>query len=183
MTETEERELRELSQDLSNAMHSLWEPRCIARAFASQIAGEVVLTMQGWIDLEAIRSPILLGQELVDSMQIAVAGAAFGLAIDERLSSKEAALIVESMKEAVREAFGMSLSMRPPQGGETDEQDGFGNWLPVFAFLVSECGMAPSNAMRLPVKQALPLLSATRRNQGWKEGGLPYAARKEEHNE
>ncbi len=59
MTEAEEQQLRELGQALAGAEESAGEPLCIARAFATPKAGALALTMQGWIDLETMRSPLL----------------------------------------------------------------------------------------------------------------------------
>lgn len=183
MTEAEEQELRALGDELADARRSPWEPRCVARAFATPLEDDCILTMQGWIDLEAIRSPILNGEPFADPMQITHAGLAFGLCIDERLTEEEALVLIENMREAINEAFAMSLPMKPRNPDGTADRDGFGNWLPTFAFLVSECGMAPRIALAMPVRQVLPLLSATRRNQGWVEAGEPYAMRNQREEE
>jgi hypothetical protein len=176
MTEAEENDLRSLGEDLTGGAQNPAEPLCVARAFATSQPGSIALTMQGWIDLEAIRSP-LLRLELPDPPDALEAAArAFALTIDG-LTPKEALLVATAMRRAAAEAFAMALPMRLPGGTESGGDDGFGAWLPLFAFLISECGLDPASARALRVDQAFALLAACRRNQGWTCAGVSYAQR------
>ena len=177
MSAEEEQELRALSEEIANVSSSRWEPRCIARTFASRLEGHVVFTMQAWIDLEAIRSPILTDDDFTDPEQITHAGAAFDLIINEKVPAHEAVLLIESMREAISAAFSMSLPMRHPDMKAEAPSDGFGGWLPLMAFLEAECGKSRAEARSYPVGEALALMATTRRNQGWREAGQPYAQR------
>jgi hypothetical protein len=132
--------------------------------------------MQGWIDLEAIRSP-LLRLELPDPPEaIEAAARAFALTIDG-LTPKEALLVAIAMRRATADAFAMALPMRRPGSTEDGGDDGFGSWLPLFAFLISDCRLDPVAARALRVDQAFALLAACRRNQGWECADASYAQR------
>lgn len=169
-------ELNELSKNAAGALQSAWEPRCIARAFASPLAGSLALTMQGWIDLEAVRSPLLAGRDPETTADLAVAFAAFGLDYEDT-PPEEAVLIVGAMKRAIGEAFAAPLPMRQPEAQPPREDGGFGSFAPVLACLVFQAGMAPRIALNLDVAQAFILIATHRYNQGWEVAGEPYAVR------
>lgn len=177
-------ELNGLSSEIAGAMQSPWEPACVARAFRAPGAGSVVFTMEGWIGLEAIRSPLLQGGLPADVEELAAAAAIFGLGIDD-LTPEEAVDLASAMRRAVSEAFAMSLRMEQP-AVETDaaaEPDGFGAWLPLYACLVTQCGLSRAEARACPVGEAYALTAAHRRNQGWRVAGTPYALRHMERGE
>jgi hypothetical protein len=186
MTDTEEQELRELSRSLAQAETGAWEPRCIARAFGMHGSNRLVLTMQGWIDLELARSPLLSlqipsGPDAVE--QLGAALDAFGIGAMD-LTPAEAVALAEQMIDAVQEAFSTTLRMTPPMmppGGASSASPqgdgGYGTWLPLFAALVAQCGLSPDAAKALPVAQAYALLAAHRANQGWEPAGMTYRQR------
>ncbi len=167
MTADEEHALRELGRELAGALETPWEPACIAHAFRAPRAGEIVLTMQRWIELEALRSPLLHGELPADADALAETARVFDLATEE-LEAGEMVDVAQAMRRAVAVAFAMHLPMRPENAAEAEA--GFGSWLPTFTDLVVECGMAP-------VAQAFALLAGLRRLQGWRVAGVSYAQR------
>lgn len=195
MEDAEAERLRELGRELAGALKSPWQPLAIAQAFASRGAGELQLTMQGWIDLEAARSPLLVQGKLETPEQIAAAFRAFDLDFDLAATIEarpgfqtppdDAVLIIGVMRRVIAEAFAASLPMTPPgpAGEDADPFDGFGDWAPIFACLVAQCGITPAIALRLPVEQAFVLIAAHRHNQGWRTAGVPYALREAEDKE
>ena len=174
-------ELNAFSAEIAAAMQSPWEPRCVGRAFASETPRTFVLTMQAWIDLDVIRSPVLKGNAPENREQFYAALHAFGVKekAGAELSPEEAAVMADEMLAAVALGFAMSLPMVPPgePAESEDEADGFGGWLPVFGCLVTQCGIEADRAMKLRVDRALALIAVMRRNQGWKLKGTPYALR------
>lgn len=178
MTATEEQDLRALSADLAAAENSPWQPRCLARAFATPGPGDVVFTMQTWIDLDAASSPLLTGglPETEEELHAAVDAFACG-PVD--LSAEEAVGLTLMIREAIEEAFALSLPMTPPgDGGESlSLSGGFGDWLPIYAALIAQLGLSRAEARLTPVGEAFALLSANKRNQGWSTAGATYAQR------
>jgi hypothetical protein len=187
MTAAEEQQLRELSAELAAQQTSPWQPRCIAAAWRSSVPSSEFrvpsLTMQGWIDLDAIRSPLLVG-DLPELEEMEATARAFGVSDFEfRVECPEAAaaLAVE-MQAAVARAFSAALKMLPPNpepGTQNPEpaDDGFGDWMPLLAFLVTEARLTPDDALALRVDRAFMLMAAIRRNQGWRVAGQAYALR------
>lgn len=173
MTEIEERELQELSAELAGAMQSPWQPRTVARAFATRAVGEIVFTLQHWIDLDAARSPILTGELPANREETEAMFRVFGLDLGE---PEEAELICAAIEQEIAEAFAAALPMRAEQAAE-GEDDGFGEWAPIFACLVSQCGLGRGEALATPVAQAFVLIATHRANQGWRVAGTPYAVR------
>lgn len=169
-------ELRALSAEIAAAENSPWEPQCIARAFAPPRGG-VLFTMAEWLALSAVKSPLLQDAFPETADDLAAVGEVFRLDL-EALTADELMAAVRGIKRAVNEAFAMSLPMSSP-GAEhgSQEEDGFGAWLPLWAFLVVQCGLSPDAALALGVGRAFALMAGTRRNQGWKTGGTPYAWR------
>jgi hypothetical protein len=171
MTAETRAQLDELSRDLSAALQSAWQPRCIAHAFATPRAGEVVFTLQHWIDLEAIRSPLLSGGE-VDAEDAIEAAAIFGLDL-QALTPEEAVRVLAAIRAAIAEGFAAALKQTPPQGSSTvGTDDGFGDWLPLVEWLLAHY---PQTNLATPVVQAFMLLAAQQRRQGWTGAG--YALR------
>jgi hypothetical protein len=179
MTETEEQQVRELADDLANATQGAGEPRCIVAAFATMPENRVVLTMQNWIDLEAIRSPLLQLRLPEHLEELEMAANVFRMTV-RNLSADNAIRVACVIRQAADEAFSLAMPMRPSSShidNGSDTSDGFGTWLPLFAFLVAECGLTPAAAGALPVSHAFALLAAHRRNQGWECAGASYAQR------
>jgi hypothetical protein len=174
-TEAEIQKLKEMGQDLAGAMQSPWEPGCVARAFADA-RSQIGLTMQGWINLDAARSPMLIGLPLETDEDLFAAAEAFEIDLDE-MDEEDKALCSLGMERATREAFGMVLRMREPGATGTMSADGFGAWLPMMAFLLAECRMSYDVACRTFVGRAFALIAAVRRNQGWEVAGEAYAMR------
>ena len=179
MTETEEQQLRELGNDLAKANADPSEPRSIVRAFATPPKNHIGLTMQNWIDLEAIRSPLLRLQLPEHLEELELAANVFRMSV-RTLTVEAAVFVARALRRAVAEAFSLALPMRRGNGvasASVSGGDGFGAWLPLFAFLISECGLDPTAARALRVDQAFALLAACRRNQGWQCAGTNYAER------
>ena len=179
MTETEEQGLRSLAADLAAADQGAWQPRCIARAFALPADGTPVFTMQVWIDLDAASSPLLEGRlpETEEELHAAVDAFRCG-PVD--LSAEEAVGLGLMMREAIEEAFALSLPMNPPcddGGGTMSLSGGFGDWLPIYAALVAQLGLSRAEARATPVGEAFALLAADKRNRGWMPSGATYAQR------
>ncbi len=177
MTDEEKSELQELGEDLAAALQSPWEPGTISRAWATPEDGTIALTMQGWIDLDARRSPLLLDQFPDSIEEIETAAAVFGLSI-ENLNPADAAHLANAMRRAVRDAFAAALPMAQPDAAMVEsETDGFGRFMPILAALITQCGLRPADALELRVDQACTLLATHRRNQDWEATGTPYALR------
>ncbi len=180
MTAEETEQLQALGRDLAGATHSAWQPRCIARAFATPTAGNVAFTMQAWIDLDAIKSPLLRGELPENADQLIATALAFGLNLDE-LEPDEFIDVARGLLRAIQTAFAAALRMDPPQESDEDTSaDGFGDWAPLLSFLICEAGLGRSGALTTPVDQAFILLATARRNQGWRVAGTPYAMREAE---
>ena len=170
-------ELNGLSTEMAETLQSPWEPACVARAFRTPREGDLVFTMQGWIDLDALRSVLLCGGLPATLDDLRAAAAVFGLDV-EALTPEEGADVARAMRRAVEDAFAMSLQMAQPHAEPgAEEPDGFGAWLPLFACLVTQCGLGPEDALALPVGRAYALVAAHRRNQGWRAAGTEYALR------
>lgn len=162
------------------APQSPWEPACIASTFASKSSLELLLafTMQTWIDLDAVRSPLLLGQEFATAGEFGAALAAFGHPGAIQFEAEEAAVLTDEMQQAIALGFSTRLGMR--QSGEERgdaTEHGFGEWLPLYTFLIAECGISRDDARACPVGEAFALASARRHLQGWQCAGTPYALR------
>jgi len=179
MTEDEEQKLRALGAELAGVEQSPWEPRCVCAAFA-RVPDPLVLTMQGWIDLEAVKSPLLeykpIDADDADG-QLSAAVNAFNLGplITE---PKERDVLVEAMLDAVTRAFATGVKMRTP--GKSDgpmAPGGFGRWLPILSCLVAQLGMSRLDALTTPVAQTFALIAGHRHNQGWGVQDASYAQR------
>lgn len=179
MTAEEKQQLLEMGGDIAAAKASPWEPTCIANAFATPGPNAIALTMQGWIDLDHIRSPILNG-ELPKNIEELKAAAllAFDLLFED-MPIEDVMNVGRAMCRACVDAFALGLKMvdsdEPATGDEPS--DGFGNWLPVWACLITQCGLSLDDARTIRVDQAHALVATMRRNAGWKVAGTPYALR------
>lgn len=170
-------ELCELSNALGSEEKSPWQPRCIASAFATPLPRTRHLTMQAWIDLDAIRSPFLLGIVPEDAEAFLAAASALHLVVTEHTPPLDIAVLQEVIFGAVDRAFATALPMRSPKGGEKRSDAGFGGWLPLYACLVAEIGLDPDKALEMRVDRALALIAGLRHNQGLEVAGVPYALR------
>jgi hypothetical protein len=182
--------LRELQAQLAGVSASPWQPRCIADAFRTpEEEQRFVFTMQTWIDLDAARSPFLLGslpspdlewEEVMEEYRNAFA--AFGCTEErlEKCEPEDLILIGQSMIRTIDRGFALRLRMNPPKGFEsTAGDDGFGDWLPAMACLKSQMHFLWSEALAMSVEQALAVINAHRRNEGWTPAETPYALRGE----
>jgi len=172
-------DLKALGREVAERQRAPHEPHCVALAFATPIEGALRFTIQQWIDLEAIRSPLLRGEDFGDPEQLRLAGHIFGLSIDsETVTSDEADACVDAMRAVITDAFAMSLPMKPPGETDTADADGFGDWLLIYSCLVKECGIDPDAALHTEVARAFALIAGVRHNQGWRvAGGMRYALR------
>ena len=179
MTEAEETGLRSLGEELSGADQSPWEPRCVCAAFASA-PGALVLSMQGWIDLETARSPLLQYRPIdADDSdgQLSAAVNAFGLG-PLLTEPEERDALVEALLEAVCRAFATGVAMSlPGKSGGSLSPGGFGRWLPILSCLVGQLGMSRADALLTPVCQAFALIAGHRHNEGWIVRDVSYARR------
>jgi hypothetical protein len=174
--EAEFAEQAALGREIAALEQSPWQPLCLAAAFATPRPGEIVFTLQHWIDLDRARSPLLLGR-LPDLDELREAAPIFGLEV-EALTAEEAILVAEALRAAVADSLAMSCGVKPPEVGERLDPDGFGTWLPLLAFLITQAGLGLHEALHLPVRKALPLMAAHRYNQGWRvTEDTPYALR------
>ena len=177
MDAADEQSLHALSAAIAGALRSPWEPRCVARAFVlCHAPAAIVLTMQAWIDLDALRSELLQGGVPETFADLRAAAAVFGLDV-EALTPEEGADVARAMQRACMEAFALSLPMQAPGAEGATEPDGFGAWLPLYACLVTQCGLSLAEARSCPVGEAYALTAALRRNQGWTVAGEAYALR------
>jgi hypothetical protein len=181
MTDAEEKELRDWSTQIAGAEQQPWQPLLVSNAFSSRREFPA-LTMQGWIDLDAARSPFLHGEwpEDADGIAGALADAARALKMPDGKwqSAWEAARLTLDVRRAVNEAFSTVLRMRPPGEAAPDRgDDGLGNWLPVLACLISQLRMSESAALGLPVARAFALIAGHRFNEGWTVTGENYRLR------
>lgn len=178
MTDAEAQQLRALGDALADAEQSRWEPRCVTRAFASA-DGALALTMQGWIDLEAVRSPLLQfqlpdGDDTIEQYQ--AAARAFGLP-EMEVTPEGLLALGKLMLAAMRAAFEPRLAMREAGAEGAGGAGGFGVWLPILACLVAQLGLSRVDALQTPVAQACALIAGHRCNQGWELTGPSYAQR------
>ena len=183
MNAQDEQDLRELQAELVTASASPWEPRCVARAFRRS-EQPFVFTMQTWIDLDAARSPFLLlqlpeAETAVEEFEVAFRAFGHFPTRPDRCEPEELILLGEKLIGVIREGFSMRVKLTPPEGQKSDAgiENGLGVWLPILGCLVSQVGIAPDAAMRLPVAQAFALTAAHRCNQGWNVGGETYEHR------
>lgn len=178
MSEKEEL-LRQFGDELSEALNSKWQPLCIAAAFRTAPPGTLHLTLQGWIDLDFVRSPLLLGDIPEDLPGLQIALDAFGIMeLDPfALTSEESLALAKQCREAVQRAFSTCLSMKPVEADSNCTPNGMGDWLPLYACLVTQCGVSPKDALELRVDRAYALIAGMRRNEGWQNAGTPYALR------
>ncbi|GEM_PF-7055564 len=193
MTPAEEEGLQSLSKDLAGAEQSPWEPRCVARAFHRGLGEHAfVFTMQTWIDLDFAKSPFLQGElptarnESPEELRRLLGEYETAFRAFEHVSTPAICTADEliqfgrKMIGAIERGFAMKLKMEPPEGFEaaaTTSRDGFGDFLPVLACLKSQLHFSLAEALALPVKQALALIAAHRRNQNWRPAGDTYASR------
>lgn len=168
-------DLAAFSEELAGQASSPWQPACVAQAW-SQAGRRVGFTMQAWIELERLRSPILLG-ELPDELTALEAAAnVFGLSVDG-MQPADAIALGQALISAVQLAWSMRLKMQPANPAAHADQ-GFGDWLPLLACLVSQAGLSLHEARSMEVAQAFSFLAAMRHNESWNlVGGEPYNLR------
>jgi hypothetical protein len=170
--------LQKRTEELRGAgQFSVWEPEVIAHAFA-RTQHQFVLTMQGWIDLSAVKSPILIEEHCETVEEINAALAAFGWPVRATSMEPEEELACEElMIAAVRRGFAAALPMSEPGATGSPGERKFGTWITVLAALVKRLGMGLAEAMQMPVEQAYMLVAAERWNEGWETSGVPYSLR------
>ncbi len=183
-TDAELEELRALSGQIAGAESSPWQPRCVAKCFGSAFgvpasAGfRVRFTMQRWIDLEDLRSVLLTGglPETIEELEAACD--IFELLIGE-LTPQEALDVATGLRRAIEEAFAMAVKVSDPDAAPdlTRDENGFGDWLSLYACLVGQLGVAPSEAKAMDVGEAFALIAAHRGNRGWRVAGMTYKQR------
>ena len=79
---------------------------------------------------------------------------------------------------AARFATGVKMLPPPSLGsGQEIQEDGFGDWLPLYTALVTELGLSPGAALDLAVAQGLGMLATKRHNEGYSVAGQNYRVR------
>jgi hypothetical protein len=177
--------LQERNRALAAAANCVWEPETVADGFARSRGSVFTLTMQGWIDLSAMRSPILLEEEPEGGpeeigRQIDDALKAFGWPVTcVEMERDQIEACVSRMIDAVRLGFGAILPMSDPRaaGGRTSKPGGFGLFSTTLAALIGQLGMSRADALGTPVAQAFVLIAADKWNSGWEVNGISYAQR------
>ncbi|MEO7933203.1 MAG: hypothetical protein ABIT76_08610 [Chthoniobacterales bacterium] len=175
-------QLLEMSAELAALESAPWEPVCVSEAFARRGPDALVFTMQGWIDLEKMKSPLLRGELPDDDEEAAFAAAIAAFEVDlvsDATDLAAAVVIMEGMIAEINAAFAMSLRVRQADAGIEIEapEPGIGHWLAIYAALVSQLGLTPAEAKRSPVCEAFALLAGHRVNQRWTIVGPSYRDR------
>jgi len=182
MTESDENDLREMQAELAGAESSLWEPRCVARAFRSD-DDPFVFTMQTWIDLDAVQSPFLIyrqpeAEEAIEKFRDAFAAFGHRSTTPEACEPEELLALGEKMIRKIREGFSMRVRLAPPDGQrEVVGGNGIGNWLAIMGCLKSQMGFSLAESLTLPVGQAYAFITAHRCNEGRTVTGETYELR------
>jgi len=166
--------LRAWGEELAAAEASPWQPSCIAHAFGRRPRFD--FTMQTWIDLDRVHSPLLQGDlpEEIEQLHDAVDAFKCG---PLRVEPEAAREMAEAMLAEINRGFGLILKMQRPAGASATSADGFGSFLPVLTALISQLGLSRADALITPVGQAFALLATHRHNEGWMPTGTPYAQR------
>lgn len=174
-SESEIETLKAMGMDLSGALHSDFEPGCVALVFSRFGDRQAGFTMQRWIDLSAVLSPLLSTGVLESDADLLAAADIFEMDVKDA-TDEDKALCALGMERMVREGFAMALKMTQPDAVEGRGDEGFGAWLPMYAFLI-RCGFSDAEARGYEVGQAFALMAATRSNEGWNVAGVKYALR------
>jgi len=180
MSPEEEKGLRELQAELAGLDKSPWQPRVVSTAFTSRSGHAFTLTMQGWIDLDFVKSPLLNGglPTSVAELEDALAAFKHSACSPAKLEPHEAAVLARRMRAAVDRAFATSLKMRNPRvQSESMDNDGFGGWVLILAALISGLGMSRTDALECPVDQAFAILAGDKHNKGWIVSAENYRSR------
>jgi hypothetical protein len=181
---------RKVRERIAELQNSPWQPRCVARMFATNGRGvtDPVFTMQAWINLDAIESSLLYGKPPATYDLAVAALQVFGLSVEDLLGEdvdeenpehekKIAEALGEAvvkMNHAVRKGFAMSIEMEPPRDDDVQYEEvpnEFGSYLSTWACLVTKCGLLPDCADMLEVGRARGLIAAMRGNSGWRVQG------------
>ncbi|HEX8313003.1 MAG TPA: hypothetical protein VF614_16885 [Chthoniobacteraceae bacterium] len=175
-------DLYALSREIAEQEQSPWEPRCVSAMFSTVRQKRFRFTMQAWIDLDAIRSPLLDGAIPRKLEEIDEALSIFGFEVREELEADEYIALSEEMLEVVNQGFAMSLGMRDPNEKESSSArpEHFGNWLPLVACMVTQFKIPYETVLKMKVGEALALVACSRHNQGWESEGTPYKLRESE---
>lgn len=184
MTEQDEKDLRELQAEIGAADRSVWQPEVVAGAFRDRAPGTpFVFRMQTWINLDAVRSPFLLGrlpeaETALEDFDAAFAAFGWWEAAARGCDADDLILLGRRMLDAVVHGFSTQIALRAPEGSQSAGADhGMGQWLPILACLTGQMGWRLADALDAPVAQVLALIAAHRCNTGWSVAGEPYALR------
>lgn len=193
MTPAEEQQLHALGNALADAEQSAWQPACVREALLA--CGLTVgpwhvpdLTLRRWLQLEAVRSPLLGGawskcadlrlMEICRALRILLERE---VAIHELMASvapEELGKFIDSLTELVSRAFATVLPMHPPGDSVTPpaHPPGFGWVLALYCELRAR-GCSRDDALDTPVAEAFALQAMSRWQQGWQITNLGYAQR------
>lgn len=182
--DTDLQDLMELQAELAALERSVYQPSCVSRVFATAAEeAPFVFRMQTWIDLDAIRSPVLelrLPHE-DEGVLPALAGAlaAFGHheATVEELEPEQVIMLFGDMIAAVQQGFSMRLTVEPPRRAESRADGGFGSWLPLYTCLLGQLYIPRAEVRQMPVAEAFAILAAHRWCHGWSVQGETYKNR------
>jgi hypothetical protein len=162
---------------VAEALNGPWEPAPIAKCFATPRPAALPFIIQMWFDLEALRSPLLLGEFPADADDAEATCMAFGLAKVPEDGAAVAHLFA-AMIEAIEQRFAMALRMVPEGEARTLPDQGFGRALPLLSDLMRLAGVTSlREALATDVGQAYALVAAARNGEGWRAVGTPYNLR------
>lgn len=178
-------ELRAENARLAAVCNTGWEPRVVTLAFARQHSSRIKFTLQTWIDLEAVESP-LLRSEIPSDYDTAVDVMADALQafeqppIERAMEPEELLRAMRAMVQLIENAWAMNVPMQEPtpQGGAPSgptRDPGTGRWLALYSCLVAQLGIAPDVALRMEVAKAYALVVGHRGNTGRVPTGISYA--------
>ena len=186
MTEEQERELRGLAAELAEVEASPWQPRTVRNAFlpVPVLVGHIMLqplTMIRWLRLDRVQSPFLGGAWPLDTtVQVrALVSAVAILSGDQGVDEERFIQIVtpeetlegfRTVATLISDAFSPDIEMRR-EGPDVPAHrpGGFGRWLVLMTCLITDLGLSVSEAMQIPVAQALCLHAC----HSWRNGFVP----------
>jgi len=193
LSDAEADRLRAVSARIAGAQfESTWQPMVISHAFARRDhmpEARPRVTMQGWIDLDAARSPFLVGgRPGLDDLVIAVRALGWTRELAELIdiegkgpmaTPERAIEIAGWVSMAIEEGRSTEIGMAPPEKmvSAWNGDEGFGEWGPIMACLLHELHIGFAEGLQMDRSRAVALVACLRANQGWKPKGDNYRLR------
>jgi hypothetical protein len=148
------------------------------------------MTMRLWIELDACRSPFLAAQDvpmaefpqrLATALSIFTGEAISAADVMREMRGDKAVAVAQEIAERCTEIFRLFVEMELPDTNGTPakphHEDGFGSWLPLLAAIIEKLRLKPEEAMEMPVAQAVAILQAMKKNEGYRVKGANYRSR------